>query len=112
MKELKEILSHLQTAYDLLKKRYCPKYADIRDMLGIPVNKCYRKCPLHAIIEYHEFMGMDGDEPIVSTREECLESILELAIDTIKEILEERETSGDGCEKMSPLRRCDDDEDP
>jgi len=88
MKELKEILSHLQTAYELLSDKYCPQYADIHNIHGIIVNKCYQKCPLHAILECREFVGMDWDLPQILETEECLKSILELAIDSIKETLE------------------------
>jgi len=85
---LKMILTLLETIHAFLKKNFCSKFADIEEVSGTTINRCYAKCPLNAVIEYSEFKGMDWDWPVTLENKICLQEALEIIIDSIKEVLE------------------------
>ena len=45
------------------------------------------RCPLYGIITCNEYMGMDWDGPQILETKGCLKTILEIAIESIKEFL-------------------------
>ena len=66
-------------------------YENLKKFDRIVINSCYDRCPLNGIITCNEYVGMDWDGPQILKTEECLKTILEIAIESIKELLNQNQ---------------------